>query len=304
MYGDIIVGYDCSDAAEDALAFGKLLAGATNAHLVVAGVYRLLPVWDVPNAAVDEWPSDQTDQLEAAAASAGGEPVTVPSASAARGLQDLAQTVAADLLIVGSASHGKIGQVLAGNTGLSLLHGSPCSIAVAPRGFARAASDSIGEVVAAFDGSPESADALHDAVDLARAAGTPLKIVTVAEPPPVIYGKGGGADQGWRELKGEVEAIMRTRMDEAVADLPGDVPVEAALVTGDPADELARVAVNDGGVLVVGSRSYGPIRSVLLGSVSRALMRSAPIPLIVHPRSAGNPHSVTAYGAGRGQVLL
>lgn len=36
--------------------------------------------------------------------------------------------------------------------------------------------------------------------------------------------------------------------------------------------------------MVVGSRAYGPLRRVLLGSVATQLMRSAPCPLIVTPR--------------------
>jgi nucleotide-binding universal stress UspA family protein len=303
MYSKIIVGFDCSEASYDALAFGKLLAGATGAHLVFAGVFRVVPVWDVPNAAVEDWAPDKTEEFEAAAASAGGEAVIVPSTSAARGLQELAETIGADLIIVGSASHGAIGRVLAGNAGLSLLHGSPCSVAVAPRGFAGAGVARVGEVTVGFEGSSESVAALHEAADLARGAGTSLKVVTAAEPPPVVYGKGGAADQGWQELKGEVEKIMRTRMDEAIADLPDEPHAEGVLVTGDPADELARATAKDGGVLVVGSRSYGPLRSVLLGSVSRKLMRSVPCPLIVHPRTTEAERALVGKAAGGEAVL-
>jgi nucleotide-binding universal stress UspA family protein len=39
-------------------------------------------------------------------------------------------------------------------------------------------------------------------------------------------------------------------------------------------------------LLVVGSRGYGPLRAVLLGSVSSALVRSAQSPLVVVPRGA------------------
>jgi nucleotide-binding universal stress UspA family protein len=303
MSSTIIVGYDCSEASEDALAFAKLMAGATDAHLVVAGVFRLLPVWDVPSATVEEWAPDRNAQLEAAAASVAGEAMTIPSASPARGLQDLARGTGADLVIVGSARHGTIGQVLAGNAGLSLLHGSHCSVAVAPLGFARKAVDRIAEVVVAYDGSPQSAAAMRDAVNLARGAGAPLKVVTVAEPPPVVYGKGGGAHQGRQELTAAIEDIMRTRMEEAFAGLPDDVPAEAVLVTGDPAEELARVAVKDGAVLMLGSRSYGPIRSVLLGSVSRHLMRSAPVPVVVHPRTARESETANARQVGRGAAV-
>jgi nucleotide-binding universal stress UspA family protein len=81
---------------------------------------------------------------------------------------------------------------------------------------------------------------------------------------------------------------MQDRLDEAVASVPGAVRVEAVLAEGDPARELAHIAVADAGVLVVGSRAYGPLKRVLLGSVSAQLVRSAPCPLIVHPRPA-NP---------------
>ena len=270
---------------------------------MVAAVFRVVAVWDAAAARVEGWAPDKTEQFEVAAASAGGEPVTVPSTSAARGLQDLAEKIDADLIVVGSASHGPIGRVLAGNTGLSLLHGSPCSVAVVPSGFGVAKVTGVREVTVGFDGTSESTAALHEAADLARGAGAALRVVTVAEPPPVVYGKGGGADQGWHELIDEIETIMRAKTDEALADLPDDPHVEGVMVTGDPAVALPEATAKDGGVLVVGSRSYGPVRSVLLGSVSRHLMRSVSCPLIVHPRASKAAKTLVAKAAQREAVL-
>jgi nucleotide-binding universal stress UspA family protein len=304
MYSKIIVGYEGTESAQDALTFGKLLAEATGAHLVVAGVFRVVPVWDVRDAAVDRWAPDHTAQLEAAAASVGGEAVTIPSTSEAWGLEELAERIGADLVIVGSASRGKIGHVLAGDVGLSLLHGAPCSVGVAPQGFAGAAPERLDRVTVAYDGNPESQAALREAVDLARGAGAALRVVCVAEPPPIVYGKGGGANQGWHELREAIEELLRTRLDEALAELPDDLQAEGVLLSGHPAEELARVAAEDGGVLALGSRSYGSIRGVLLGSVSRDLMRSAPAPLIVHPRSAGAHAPAAVRAAASGGAVL
>jgi nucleotide-binding universal stress UspA family protein len=52
----------------------------------------------------------------------------VDSTSVARGLHELAEETAADLVIVGSSRHGKAGQTLLGNVAVALMHGSPCAV--------------------------------------------------------------------------------------------------------------------------------------------------------------------------------
>ena len=48
--------------------------------------------------------------------------------------------------------------------------------------------------------------------------------------------------------------MMRERLDEALGSAPDDVKVEGTLVDGDPAEALEQIGVEDGGVLVLGSR--------------------------------------------------
>lgn len=286
MYTKIIVGLDESDRAKDALALGRLTGDAAGASLTVAGVVMSDPRWGGRDPRFHDADADYVRGLEAAAASLGVHSVTVPSSSPARGLHELAERSEADLVVVGSSKHGKVGQILAGSVGLALLHGSPCSVAIAPVGFGDSAPASIAEVTLGYDGSAESDLALTEAIDLARAAEAPLQIVTVVEPPPVVYGKGAGATQVPRELMETIVRTMRQRLDEAVGKVPQDLTVEPTLLEGDPAEQLAETAVDDGGVLILGSRAYGPLRRVLLGSVSTKLVRSAPCPVIVHPRGA------------------
>jgi nucleotide-binding universal stress UspA family protein len=226
----------------------------------------------------------------------GGDHQVVASSSPARGLYELAEDTAADLVILGSSRHGTAGQILAGSVGLALLHGSPCSVAIAPAGFADAAPQSIAEVTLGFDGSGEANAALQEAVDLARAAGAPLTIVSVAESPPIVYGKGAGATQVPVELMDAIREMAERHLDEACSQIPEDVAYERMLAEGHAAEALAEVAVADGGVLVVGSRAYGPLRRVLLGSVSTPLVRSAPCPLIVHPRPTKSRESAHDHG--------
>lgn len=284
MYSKIIAGYDGRPSSEDALALARAIARITGGEVTAAGVFLADPFWGGPDPSFQELEAESREQIESAAKAAGADPVTRPSSSTARGLHDLAEESGADLIVVGSASSGKVGQVLAGNVALSLLHGSPCAVAVAPKGYAKESSHAFEEAIVGYDGSPESRAAVHDAVAFARSANASLKVVAVVEPPPISYGK--GANQGRPELMHDIEKIMRSKLDDLLAELPDDIKVDGVLATGDPAKALADVAVEDGGVLFAGSRGYGPLRRVLLGSVSRELMSSAPCAVIVHPRSA------------------
>jgi nucleotide-binding universal stress UspA family protein len=287
MYRKIIVGYDGSDQAVDALALAALIAGQSDAELVVAGVFEFDPVWGVRDLAFQEAEVDFSRQIEQAATSVGAEAATIPSSSAGRGLHGLAEQLDADLIVIGSAHRGRIGQAVAGSVAMRLLHGSPCSVGIAPRGFAEGGERRIAEIAVGVDGSDEALMALEDAVELARASGAPLKLVAVAEPPSVSYGKGGPA--GARALEEAIEEATRRELGGATESVPDDVRVEPVLAKGEPAATLAELARADGALLMLGSRSYGPLRRVLLGSVSATLARSVPCPLVVHPRPAKAP---------------
>ncbi|MDQ5832728.1 MAG: universal stress protein [Actinomycetota bacterium] len=286
MYGKIIVGYDGSERSQDGLALGKLIAEASGADLVVAGVFKFDRRWGGVDPYLQEAEADHAREIERAAAAVGAEAEAIPSSSPGRGLHELAEEIGADLVVVGSSHRSPAGQVLAGNVGTALLHGSPCSVAIAPHGYATGSDPQLAEIVVAYDGSPEAQMALEDAIALARPSEALLKLVTVAEPPVISYGKGGGSSQGWQTLKETVEAMMRDRLEQATASIPDDVRLESVLVNDEPATALAQIARNDGALLMLGSRAYGPLRRVLLGSVATKLARTAPCPLIVHPRPA------------------
>ena len=282
MYRKILVGYDDSDQAKDALKLGQQLAAVTGAELVVAGVFQFDPIWGGRDPHFQDADAEFARQVEAAAKAVGAVAEAVPSSSPARGLHELAEEIGADLILVGSASHGHLGQVLAGSVGVALLHGSPCAVGIAPSGYRDRPDAGLQSIAVGFDGSAESGQALTAASELAAESGARLKLVSVAEPPVVGYGKGGNA--GWPELKAAIEDDTRKRLREARATVPADVDADATMISGDPVEALVDIAGTPGTVLVVGSRGYGPLRRVLLGSVSTPLARLAPCPLIVTPR--------------------
>lgn len=300
MYRKLIVGYDGSDQAKDALALGKDLSQRTGAELRVGGVFLVHPLLRSGVDPLDrEAEQEFTEQLERAAESADAAAQPVHSSSPARGLHELAEEIGADLIVVGSSKHGPVGQTILGNVGVALMHGSPCAVAIAPRGYADQPDHGVSTIVVGYDRSPESRLALEAGYDLARASGARLKLVSVAEVPVIVVGKGGGANYGWESLKEVVEEQVRAQLEQARDAAPDDVTVEAELVSGQAAEALADAAKATGSILMVGSRGYGPLRRVLAGSVSRQLASSAPAPLIVHPRGMHEePKTEPTAGAG------
>ena len=94
---------------------------------------------------------------------------------------------------------------------------------------------------------------------------------------------------GVQALKSAIEEHLREQLNEALRALPSGVAAEATLASGDPAVTLADAGRIPGTLLFIGSRGYGPLRRVLLGSVSSKLVRAAPCPLLVRPRGLQPP---------------
>lgn len=82
MYRKIIVGYDGSERAQDGLALGKLIAEASGADLVVAGVFQFDPRWGGLDPNFHEADANYAREIERAAASVGAESEAIPSSSA------------------------------------------------------------------------------------------------------------------------------------------------------------------------------------------------------------------------------
>jgi nucleotide-binding universal stress UspA family protein len=207
----------------------------------------------------------------------------------------LAEKTDADLILVGSSRHGHVGQVLAGSTGVALLHGSPCAVGVAPKGYRDHPETGFSTIVVGVDGGPEALQALMAARELASSTSATLRLVTVSKPPAHGWSAKGG-DAGWHELKEAIDDQMRERLAEARELVSEGIHAEATFISGDPVEALSNLAQSPGTVLVVGGRGYGPLRRVLLGSVSTALVRSAPCPLLVTPRGMPTDHDA-AVGA-------
>jgi nucleotide-binding universal stress UspA family protein len=287
MTRTIVVGYDGSEHADDALALGRLLAGRSGAELVVACAYPEDPLDTVAATEIaDELRADAEQALARARETMGVDGRVdyraIAGQTPSQVLHEIAEELGAAAIVVGASHHGTVLRMLSGGgTPEHVLDHAPCPVAVAPEGFAARAATGLARVTVAFDGSPEAARALDAAAALARDAELPLRLVTAvnvaalsAYPPLDLT--------SYEQLAALAREEAGRRLEEAAGSVT-DLPVETTVLEGDPVDALADDAeVRD--LLVAGSGAKGPLRRVLLGSVSRHLLRAAPCAVVVVPR--------------------
>lgn len=283
MYGKIIVGYIDSDQGRDAVALGTLIAQATGGELVLVGVFPFGPAKEFVSVEVEKvleaGELALANQLQSAADAAGAVAEPFPSSSRARGLHDAVEELKADLVVVGSSSRAGLDRVLAGNVALQLLHGSPCAVAVAPKGFAKSDAH-LAVIGVGIDGSAESTEALRAAIELGRGAGATLRLMAAA-------GIGNQSALGWGYGTHNVADLIRQQfqsyLDRAADEVPDELLQATRLLRGEAVPALTSEA-EDIDLLCLGSRGYGPLRRVLLGSESSDLIKNSPCPILVVPR--------------------
>jgi nucleotide-binding universal stress UspA family protein len=215
---------------------------------------------------------------------AGGEVVACrapASASPSRLLHERAEQLGAALIVLGATHHGKGVRRLLDSTSQHVLDGAPCPVAVAPEGFAHQHARELRQIGVGYDGSPESQRALELAAALARTGGARLRLVhavdlTFAVAPPLDA-------RAYTEMTRAAREAAREALDAAIERLGSGVRAEGAVLEGDARELLVEDSAADD-LLVVGSRGRGPIRRVLLGSVSAHVVHEAACPVVVVPR--------------------
>jgi nucleotide-binding universal stress UspA family protein len=278
----ILIGVDATARSEDAIVFGRQLAGATTADLVVASIVRGP---SDPGSPAREDPHATVRRMSGLLAGVDAERVhigVVASRSPAQGLLELADAQSAALLVVGSTHTGHLGRVRPGGTGERVLVGAPCAVAVVPYGYRTHRDTPIRRIGVAYDGSAEAKAALDAGVAAARALGAALEVVTVI-PSDVYSAPAMMGGPGYIVVAGDIEADIRSDLKATVAGLPSDVSAEGVALDGRPWRRLAERS-SELDLLLVGSRGYGPLQAVILGGTSGPLLREAHCPVVALPR--------------------
>ena len=289
MFDNVLVGVDGKAYGRDAIALASRLAGP-DGKLTLTHVRQgeLHPLHAITPGLLEKEREESLALLERERADAAvqAELVSVVASSPGAGLHRQAEAQGADLLVVGSCSRSAFGRAMIGDDTRAALNGAPCAVAIAARGYS-AHPTPLAKVGVAYNGSPESKSALAVAMEVAqptRAAVSAMEVVAV----PTYAFTGVMAPP-----MGETIELLLSDANARMSQLPG---VEGRAAYGLAGEELAAFG-EEVDLLVIGSRGYGPLRRLVLGSTSEYLERHARCSLLVLPRLA---EEETAAGLGDG----
>ena len=281
----IIVGVEESEYSLDALALARRLAGRDGDLLLVC-------VYPVDRPMAGDGGAADARGLHAAAektlARLGGEDgsqtLAVPDTHPAHALAQVAAEVGAAAIVVGSSRAGPVRRVLPGSTGEHLLESASCAVAIAPSGYREHAEQPIDVIVCAFDGTPEARRVLTVAEALARRLDAGLRVMRVVDPTGIVDATLAVAPRAAAAARRIRERPLHD-LRRVVAELHPGVDADAAVLYGEPAEELVRASFS-ANLIVAGSRGYGPLHALIAGAVSGRLIRAAACPVIVVPHRA------------------
>jgi nucleotide-binding universal stress UspA family protein len=277
----LLVGVDGGDGGRDALELARLLGSHTAAGSVVVATVLWGGPLPIELAGLDEEDSRDAEPMfkEARARLAGLDPETRAYGGGSPGavLTVLAEKEQFDAIVIGSPHRGTLGRVLIGSVARNLLNGAPCGVVVAPKGYAEREHDTFRTIAVGYDGTPEAKQALRRSEELARPSNATIRIVTVVSLPTAPPG---GVGYTPTPVPADPDKIL----NEAVKSVDPKLGAETRRLEGSPAISLIRECEDGVDLLVLGSRGYGPLARVLLGSVSRHVAQEAACPVWVVTR--------------------
>ncbi|MBV8431007.1 MAG: universal stress protein [Solirubrobacterales bacterium] len=277
MFRRVLVGVDGHTGGRDAIALGQALIEQSG-QLTLAHVCRPARISrrDSSSDTGDQTREDGIRLLERTRAQArvAADLQVIINSSVGRGLHELAESMRADVLVVGCSRRGRLGRVFLKDDALASLDGAACAVAIAPAGYVRS-RHRLQEIGVGYNDWPESQTALAVGRRLAKETGARLSACEAVLLPSRLYPEGVAG----------IEATVERLVSDARRRLSRLGDVEPRAVYGDPAHELARYS-DSVDLLIVGSRGLGRAGRLLAGSTSRSLVRTAGCPLLVVDRAA------------------
>ncbi|GGU39210.1 universal stress protein [Lentzea flava] len=280
----VVVGFDGSDLARQAVLWGAEEASRSGAALQVVQAVRAPlpePVFTPMTTPVPEFVTEETmrrsaeDHLaEIAEEIRRGWPDLRVSTRVGLGRPvDVLAMEEGELLVLGSSGRTGIAEMFLGSTAAEL-------VAIGGRPVVVTRSGPLdGRVVVGVDGSETSTDAIDFAFAFASRHGRELLAIHA-------WNEVGWAElpeQDWDHVRVDLAKLLEDQLADHRARHP-EVHVAQEVAFDAPARALLQAA--DGAALVVvGSHGRGAVKRAILGSVSHAVLHHAPCPVaVVHRR--------------------
>ena len=298
----VIVGYDGSDQANQALHYGARAAQGLGARLTVVAAYTVPSMIYVNMASMPAVPEDVAaldaakqllaEAREQLAGYPGEVELHAEKGDAAGVLVHLSSR--AELAVVGARGRGGFVGRLLGSVSSALPAHAHCPTVVVPRQYEEGTGEGA-DRYAPFQGDApivagvDHSDHIHAAARLAAQAAhnrsAPLLLVTTMQPPEdwgswytAMAPDQSVLEQHRERLLADLENFAEDSLRPAFPELTVTCEVELADPTTQLVDHSSRAQLT-----VVGTRGHGRIASVLLGSVSRTLLQRAEGPVMVVP---------------------
>lgn len=281
VFERVLTAYDGSAASRAGLEFSLELARAFGSRVTV--VHVLEPERAVSESSVDRAPPDPEEargwlselcERRSTAGFPALAPVTLEEGRPASAVLELADRERPDLIVVGRTGRHGLAGFLFGSVAERLVRGAPCPVAVFP---AEATFAMHPRVLAGYDGSVPSREALRVASVLAAALSAGLLVIHVVDYRVPFAGQ--PTDSARELVREEGEGLLNEGCSVLSAPLES---VETELREGDPRSGLHEaVREHRPRLLVLGHRGSGGFPGLGLGSTAGEAVRAAECPVLV-----------------------
>ena len=291
-----------TDGSEDA----TLAAGAAVDLSIRSGSQlHIVHIWQAPSRSTyvpttnEEYPllqdllarelgEEQTGRRESAGATVAG--AHLRRGEAAEEIVRLSEELKVDMLVLGSRGLGALTRLVLGSVSEKVVYLAPCPVLIM-RGGVQAWPPK--KVVVGEDCSEQAERASEAALSIARLVGAAAVLVRATYPELPLVPPG----HHWQSWRTQRERAVIARMQERrrikkalekraseLEETLGRLPLVRAAV-GEAADVILEVGAENAeqSLVAIGTRGLGMVESVMLGSVSRKVLRAANGPVLIAP---------------------
>jgi nucleotide-binding universal stress UspA family protein len=281
MTKHVIVGYDGTESAREAVAWAANEAAALGTSLRIVSCYDVRYADYESQSIVDEMIELAQHRITDLADNFRAKFPNLPIATAVVAPPPAGALIADatndDLIVVGASAHRGAGAFWLGSVPRAVVRGAVCPVVVVRGAASRGRPD---RIVVGVDASDGSDDALLWACDEADLHQVPLVVVHAWEYPYVSVNL---RTRNMRELtRIDAARVLERNVEQARERCGSDVADR--LAEGSPGGALLDTA-RDGDLIVIGSRGRSAFTASLLGSTANSLLDEAAVPVVVvHPR--------------------